>query len=151
MTLLHRLSLAQKFLILGALALLMIALPTWLYLLQSVTAIDSARLEARGTAPVMDGILTITASATITSLVLTIAALGISLKFLGTLTAGQAVAIDAGALTVKRASTDVFADFSLQAGHTAYGWLPLPAATHTLTVVANNTGTLTYVYYPRWY
>ena len=108
-------------------------------------------LAIGGSAPVADGILTITASATITSLVMTIAALGISLKFLGTLTAGQAVAIDAGALTVKRDSTDVFADFSVQAGHTAYGWLPLPAATHTLAVVANNTGTLTYVYYPRWY
>ena len=53
MTLLHRLSLARKFLVLGALALLMVALPTGLYLLQAMAAIDAAKLEARGTAPVI--------------------------------------------------------------------------------------------------
>jgi methyl-accepting chemotaxis protein len=49
--LLHRLSLAQKFAILGAVALLMAAVPTALYLQRSMAEIDTARLELRGTAP----------------------------------------------------------------------------------------------------
>ncbi|MBN8494198.1 MAG: HAMP domain-containing protein [Burkholderiales bacterium] len=49
--LVHRLSLAQKFAVLGVLALLMAALPTALYLKRSMAEIDTARLEQRGTAP----------------------------------------------------------------------------------------------------
>ena len=53
MNTLQRLSLAQKFIILGALALLMSALPSWIFLKQTAAEIDTARLEARGTAPVI--------------------------------------------------------------------------------------------------
>ena len=53
MAILHRLSLARKFIILGAIALLMPAIPTWLYLKQSMAEIDTAQLEARGTAPMI--------------------------------------------------------------------------------------------------
>jgi methyl-accepting chemotaxis protein-1 (serine sensor receptor) len=49
--LLHRLSLAQKFAILGAVAMLMAAVPTALYLQRSMAEIDTARLELRGTGP----------------------------------------------------------------------------------------------------
>jgi len=49
--LLHRLSLAQKFAILGVMALLMAAVPTALYLQRSMAEIDTAKLELRGTAP----------------------------------------------------------------------------------------------------
>src|SRR5437870_8821302 len=51
MSILHRLSLFHKFLILGIVALLMTALPTGLYLKQSQADIDTAELEAQGTAP----------------------------------------------------------------------------------------------------
>ncbi len=47
----HRLLLAQKFAILGAVALLMAAMPTVLYLQRSMAEIDTAKLELRGTAP----------------------------------------------------------------------------------------------------
>jgi len=53
MSILHRLSLTHKFLILGIVALLMAALPTGLYFKQSQADIDTARLEAQGTAPVI--------------------------------------------------------------------------------------------------
>jgi len=53
MPVLHRLSLAQKFLILGAMALLMTVLPTGLYLSTALPAIDMAQREAQGGAPLM--------------------------------------------------------------------------------------------------
>jgi len=49
----HQLSLARKFLLLGVVALVMINLPTLLYLKQSSGEIATAQLEARGAAPVM--------------------------------------------------------------------------------------------------
>ena len=53
MPILHRLSLSCKFIILGIVALLMTALPTGLYFKQTLADIDTASLEARGTAPVI--------------------------------------------------------------------------------------------------
>ena len=53
MPILHRLSLAQKFNLLAAIALLLAGLPAWMYLKQSTAEIDTAVLEAKGTAPVM--------------------------------------------------------------------------------------------------
>ncbi|MEO7335927.1 MAG: nitrate- and nitrite sensing domain-containing protein, partial [Caldimonas sp.] len=50
-SLLHRLGLAQKFVILGTVALVMTALPTALFLKQSVADIHTAKLELRGTSP----------------------------------------------------------------------------------------------------
>ncbi|MDD2176353.1 methyl-accepting chemotaxis protein [Acidovorax sp. D2M1] len=51
MSLLHRLNLLEKFLILGTIGLLMSALPTYLVVRDSLHAIDHARLEAQGVAP----------------------------------------------------------------------------------------------------
>lgn len=53
MSILQRLSISQKFIILGIMALLMMALPTGLYLKQTGAEIDTAQLEARGSAPVI--------------------------------------------------------------------------------------------------
>ncbi|MDR7308660.1 methyl-accepting chemotaxis protein [Rhodoferax saidenbachensis] len=53
MPILQRLSISQKFFVLGIMALLMMALPTGLYLKQTAAEIDAAQLEARGTAPVI--------------------------------------------------------------------------------------------------
>lgn len=50
---LNRLSLLQKFLILGLIALAMLALPTALHLRQAYAEINSAQQEARGMAPLM--------------------------------------------------------------------------------------------------
>ncbi|MCZ8220889.1 MAG: methyl-accepting chemotaxis protein [Acidovorax sp.] len=51
MSLLHRLNLLEKFLILGIIGLMMSALPTYLVVRDSLHAIDHARLEAQGVAP----------------------------------------------------------------------------------------------------
>ena len=51
MSLLHRLSLFQKFIILGLIGLSMSALPTFLYVSTSLNDIASARREVTGAAP----------------------------------------------------------------------------------------------------
>ena len=51
MSLLHRLNLLEKFLILGTIGLVMSALPTYLVVRDSLYAIDHARLEAQGVTP----------------------------------------------------------------------------------------------------
>ena len=53
MSLLHRLSLLEKFLILGTVGLLMSLLPTWLYVNDSLVNIAKARQEAQGAAPLL--------------------------------------------------------------------------------------------------
>ena len=51
MSLLHRLNLLEKFLILGALGLMMSALPTYLYVGDALRAIAHARHESQGVPP----------------------------------------------------------------------------------------------------
>ena len=53
MPLLDRLSLLQKFLILGTVGLLMSLLPTWLYVNDALDNIAKARQEAQGAAPLL--------------------------------------------------------------------------------------------------
>ncbi len=53
MSLLHRLHLLQKFIILGTIGLLMSALPTWLYVNDALRDMAAARQEAQGAAPVV--------------------------------------------------------------------------------------------------
>ena len=53
MSLLHRISLLQKFLILGTVGLLMSLLPTWLYVNDALDNIAKARHEAQGAAPLL--------------------------------------------------------------------------------------------------
>ncbi len=51
MSLLHRLNLLQKFLILGTIGLMMSALPTYVYVSDALRDIGHARQEARGAPP----------------------------------------------------------------------------------------------------
>ena len=53
MSVLHRINLLQKFLILGVIGLLMSALPTWLYVSEALGDIAKARQEAQGAAPLL--------------------------------------------------------------------------------------------------
>jgi methyl-accepting chemotaxis protein len=53
MSLLHRLNLAQKFMLLGLIALLMLALPTGLYFKRTFAEIEVAQREERGNAPLV--------------------------------------------------------------------------------------------------
>ena len=64
MSILHRLGLFQKFMILGAFGLMMSALPTYLYVSDALGAIAAARHESVGAVPreahdqPLDGVLT---------------------------------------------------------------------------------------------
>ena len=53
MPLLHRLSLAQKFLILGVIAMVMVLVPTGMYFKSVVAEVDAAKLESRASASVV--------------------------------------------------------------------------------------------------
>ena len=53
MPLLHRLSLTQKFLVLGVIALLMVVLPSILYFKKSFAEIELAKIEVRASGPVV--------------------------------------------------------------------------------------------------
>ena len=53
MPLLHRLSLVQKFMILGLLSLLLVCAPTFLYFKRMVEDVQSAQMEARGSGPLV--------------------------------------------------------------------------------------------------
>jgi hypothetical protein len=103
-----------------------------------------------GAAPVTDAIVQIGAtSGTITAGTISVAALGVQLIFAGTINAGT-VAIDAGAMTVKRGTVDWYAYFATGSSHTAYGWLPLTPGTHTVTIAVNGAGTAIVTQYDRW-
>ena len=53
MSLLHRWSLLQKFMILGTMGLMMSALPTFLYVEHALQTIEEARTEVAGAPPLM--------------------------------------------------------------------------------------------------
>lgn len=99
-------------------------------------------INVGGNIEVRDAILTITASGTITSLAITAAALGVSLAWTGSLSSGQVLTIDCGAQTVLRGSVNQYSGFSLAAGHTARGWLPLRNGLNTLLVQSSGPGSV---------
>lgn len=97
-----------------------------------------------GDITVYDAVLTVTATGTITSIAITGTPTGlgvIDLSWTGSLTAGQALVIDAGAGTVRIGSNNQYAGFSRGAGHTAAGWLPIPAGANVILVTGNAAGT----------
>lgn len=91
-----------------------------------------------GNIEVRDAIITVTASATITGITVTAPAVGVALAWTGSLTSGQTLTIDCGAQTVRRGTVNQYSGFSLAAGHTARGWLPLGNGNNIITVTANN-------------
>ena len=101
-----------------------------------------------GNVPVRDGILALTASATITSVAIT--GPGISLVWAGTLSAGSTLRIDAGLRTVRIGATDAYSGFNYGSGHTIDGWLDLNPGINVLTVATNAAGSVTVTTYDQW-
>jgi len=105
-----------------------------------------------GTAPVADAIITVTATSALVNPTFIITALGVSLKYTGTVANTKALVIDCGAKTVKNDGANAYSGFSLEAAHTARNWLPLTVATHTLAVAASSgTGNVSVAFYKRWF
>ena len=103
-----------------------------------------------GNAPVTDPEITVTASGAITDVRIACAALGVDLRWTGTLASGHTLTIDCGAMSVFRSGSDAYSGFTLSAGHTARGWLPLAAGINALTVYADGTGTAQISHYNQW-
>ena len=105
-----------------------------------------------GTAPVVDPVITLTASGgTLVNPTLIISAIGVSLKFTGTVASGKALVIDCGAMTVKNDGANAYSGFSLESGHTARGWMPLTVATHTLAVSGTGSGSVSVAFTRRYF
>jgi hypothetical protein len=105
-----------------------------------------------GTAPVYDAVITVTATSSLVNPTFIISALGVSLKYTGTVNNTKALVIDCGAKTVKNDGANAYSGFSLQAAHTARNWMPLTVATHTLAVAASSgTGNVSVAFYKRWF
>lgn len=108
-------------------------------------------VENGGTVRVEDAIITITATmATITSVRVQDAALTIDWTWAGSLTVGQILVIDCGAQTVRKNGVDAWSGLTLNAGHTADGWLPLAVGPTPLTITCNVAGTLSIAHYDQW-
>ncbi len=103
-----------------------------------------------GQVQVDDAVLTVTAAATISSVLVQCPAAGISLAWTGSLGAGASLVIDCGAQTVRVAGGDAYSGFSLAAAHTADGWLPLAKGITVLVVSLSAAGSVSLAHYNQF-
>lgn len=103
-----------------------------------------------GQVDVSDAVLTVTAAATITSVLVQCPSAGISLAWTGSLASGQALVIDCGARTVRAAGADAYSGLSRAAGHTAQGWLPLAKGVTPLMVYLSASGSVSLAHYNQF-
>ncbi len=105
-----------------------------------------------GTAPVYDAIITLTASGgALVNPTMIISAIGVSLKYTGSIADTKALVVDCGAMTVKNDGANAYSGFSLESGHTARGWMPLTVATHTLAVAGTGSGSVGVAWTRRYF
>ncbi len=103
-----------------------------------------------GQVTVDDAVLTVTATAPITSISVVCPAAGISLAWTGSLGAGSSLVIDCGAQTVRAAGVDAYSGFSLAAAHTADGWLPLAKGITVLVITLSAAGSVSLAHYNQF-
>lgn len=105
-----------------------------------------------GTAPIVDAVVTLTASGgALVNPTLTIAGWGIYLKYTGSIADTKTLVIDCGAMTVKNDGANAYSGFSLESGHTARGWMPLPVATSALAVAGTGSGSVSVAFTRRYF
>lgn len=102
-----------------------------------------------GTVTVFDAVMTVTRTAgTITAVAVT--GPGIAWIWTGSLASGS-LSVDCGAGTVRAAGVSSYSGFSLGAGHTVQGWLPLtPGMTPLLVTVTGGNATVTVQHYDQF-
>lgn len=103
-----------------------------------------------GNATAADGVITVTASGVINSLQFAVAALGVDLRYTGSLGAGSVLRIDCGSQAVTVNGSAAYAGFSLGSGHTARGWLPLGPGSWAMLVSSNGPGSVQASFYDQW-
>lgn len=105
-----------------------------------------------GNAPVINAILTLTAAGSPITAV-TITGGGADLTWTGTLAAGTALVIDAGARSVKNAGADAYGGLVFNAGHAVDEWLRIAPGGTSLTITRTGgdaTSTLLTTFYEAW-
>ena len=88
---------------------------------------------------IRDRVLTVTASAEITSVAVSCAERGIAWAWSGTLAAGTSLVISDEAQTVVNAGADAYSGLVLGSGHTAAGWLDLEPGNQSVAVTVVGT------------
>lgn len=103
-----------------------------------------------GNTTIEDARITITASATITSINVVCTGAGVDWTWTGSLSSGQSLVIECGDATIRKAGADAYSGFTLNAGHSARGWLPMAPGLNVVHVTADNTGTFAIRHYDQW-
>jgi hypothetical protein len=109
-------------------------------------------IENTGQQAVSDPRLQFTCSfGTITSILMTSAALGISLSWQGSLSTGEVLILECGEEAIATGAEDAFANLRMEAGHTIAGWLLLPLGPSTLNIlVSGGNAGVSLVYYNQF-
>lgn len=102
-----------------------------------------------GTEEINDAVLTITANGgSVTGLEVLYGEVDFSF---GTIADGSVLVIDCGAMTVLKDGVDAYDNFTLEAAHTAAGWLPLSPGSNDISfVLAGGPADLSLTYYEQW-
>lgn len=115
-------------------------LPGWRAASQSTASLlADALVGVAGNLPVRHAVLTVTASATISSVSVYCAERGIDWTWTGTLAAGTSLVVDDEAQTVVNAGANAYSGLVLGSGHTARGWLDLEPGNQAVTVTVVGT------------
>jgi len=103
-----------------------------------------------GTMPVDDAVVEIKSGGALSSVRITMSG-GVDFLYSNSLPINSRILIDCGALTVRAANgDDRYQYFSLGAGHTVGGWLPLAVGANSLSVAANANVTVTVKFYEQY-
>lgn len=114
----------------------------------SVTSVQGTLTAPnQGNLPVRNATLTITASATITSVAVRVAETGCSWVWTGTMLAGQVLVIDSENQTVREDGADAYTWFALASDHTALNWLELQPGHNTVSAVINGSHSATLAWF----
>lgn len=115
-------------------------MPGWRAASQSTASLlADALVGVAGNLPVRHAVLTVTASATISSVRVYSAERGIDWTWTGTLAAGTSLVVDDEAQTVVNAGANAYSGLVLGSGHTARGWLDLEPGNQALSVTVVGT------------
>lgn len=92
-----------------------------------------------GNMPVEDATIQVTAGQYVHSVQIACAAIGVDLRWTGTLPSSNVLLIDCGAHSVNQTTGPSYLGFTLGPGHTAQEWLPLAYGINMLTISADDT------------
>lgn len=107
-------------------------------------------VNVRGSAPVSDAVIAITAAATVTSIRVQHGDMGVDWTWAGALASGQILTIDAGAQTVRIGSANAYSGLAYNAAHRARGLLPLRPGTNGLMITSDASASVSLTHYDQW-